>query len=140
MRQALKGADLQPQEIDWIAAHGTSTKENDSIETRAIKAVFERDDADGDFRGVPPVSSIKSMMGHLIAAAGVVQAITAVLALRDNKLPPTANLKTPAPELDLDYIPNQARDLSDTPGGVRAVLSNSFGFGGQNDSIVLREV
>jgi 3-oxoacyl-[acyl-carrier-protein] synthase II len=137
MRQALDGAGLNPSGVDWIAAHGTSTKENDSIETRAIKAVFERDEPGLPFRGVPPVSSIKSMMGHLIAAAGVVQAIAAVLALRDGKLPPTANLHTPAPELDLDYIPHQARDLS-ASGGVNACLSNSFGFGGQNDSIVLR--
>ena len=139
MHQALKGAGLQPADIDWIAAHGTSTKENDSIETRAIKAVFQQND---DPATVPPVSSIKSMMGHLIAAAGVVQAIAAVLALRDGKLPPTANLTTPSPELDLDYIPRTARDLSPQTGGpgVSAVLSNSFGFGGQNDSIVLRKL
>ena len=94
---------------------------------------------DGDVEKVPPVSSIKSMMGHLIAAAGVVQAIAAVLAIRDGKLPPTANLNTPAPELDLDYIPNRARDLSGS-GGVSVCLSNSFGFGGQNDTVVLRRV
>jgi 3-oxoacyl-[acyl-carrier-protein] synthase II len=134
MQQALTGAGLEPGDIDWIAAHGTSTKENDSIETRAIKAVFQNGD---DPSTVPPVSSIKSMMGHLIAAAGVVQAIAAVLALRDHRLPPTANLTTPSPELDLDYIPNRSRDLSDK-GGVHACLSNSFGFGGQNDSIALR--
>ena len=136
MRQALDGAGVEPHEVDWIAAHGTGTKENDSIETRAIKSVFAKD---GDVEKVPPVSSIKSMMGHLIAAAGVVQAIAAVLAIRDGKLPPTANLNTPAPELDLDYIPNQARDLSGS-GGVNVCLSNSFGFGGQNDTVVLRRV
>ena len=136
MRQALDGAGVAPGEVDWIAAHGTGTKENDSIETRAIKSVFA---TDGDVGSVPPVSSIKSMMGHLIAAAGVVQAIAAVLAIRDGKLPPTANLNTPAPELDLDYIPNRARDLSGS-GGVRVCLSNSFGFGGQNDTVVLRKV
>ncbi|MEO1236166.1 MAG: beta-ketoacyl-[acyl-carrier-protein] synthase family protein [Planctomycetota bacterium] len=140
MRQALDGAGVQPSDIDWIAAHGTSTKENDSIETRAIKAVFEQEGSREKFRGVPPVSSIKSMMGHLIAAAGVVQAIAAVLAIRDGKLPPTANLTTPAPELDLDYIPGEARDLSEASGrgGVNVCLSNSFGFGGQNDTVVLR--
>lgn len=132
MRQALSGAGVEPSDIDWIAAHGTGTKENDSIETRGIKAVFAKD---GDISVVPPVSSIKSMMGHLIAAAGVVQAIAAVLAIRDQKLPPTANLNTPAPELDLDYIPNTPRETS-----VSTVLSNSFGFGGQNDTLVLRKV
>ncbi|MEM1107918.1 MAG: beta-ketoacyl-[acyl-carrier-protein] synthase family protein [Planctomycetota bacterium] len=137
MRQALDGARVTADDVDWIAAHGTSTKENDSIETKAIKSVFEKDDSSEDFRGVPPVSSIKSMMGHLIAAAGVVQAITAVLAIRDGKLPPTANLQTPAPELDLDYIPNEPRDLNPS-GGVKVCLSNSFGFGGQNDTLVLR--
>lgn len=140
MRQALHNAGLSPTDVDWIAAHGTSTKENDSIETRAIKAVFEREGSSDEFRGVPPVSSIKSMMGHLIAAAGVVQAIAAVLAIRDGKLPPTANLETPSPELDLDYIKGRARDLSAEAGGegVNVCLSNSFGFGGQNDTIVLR--
>ncbi|MEM6458653.1 MAG: beta-ketoacyl-[acyl-carrier-protein] synthase family protein [Planctomycetota bacterium] len=139
MRQALNGAGVEPSGVDWIAAHGTSTKENDSIETRAIKAVFQPGD---DPSVVPPVSSIKSMMGHLIAAAGVVQAIAAVLAIRDGKLPPTANLTTPAPELDLDYIPREARDLtgraSGDSSGVDVCLSNSFGFGGQNDTVVLR--
>ncbi|MBB6429279.1 beta-ketoacyl-[acyl-carrier-protein] synthase family protein [Algisphaera agarilytica] len=134
MQQALDNADVSIDQVDWIAAHGTSTKENDSIETRAIKAVFQQND---DPATVPPVSSIKSMMGHLIAAAGVVQAIAAVLAIRDGKLPPTAHLETPAPELDLDYIPKEARDLTGD-GGVNVCLSNSFGFGGQNDTIVIR--
>lgn len=140
MQQALDNAGLTPADVDWIAAHGTSTKENDSIETRAIKAVFAASVNDGkpDLSTVPPVSSIKSMMGHLIAAAGVVQAIAAVLALRDGKLPPTANLETPSPELDLDYITGTARDLS-ASGGVNVCLSNSFGFGGQNDTLVLRK-
>lgn len=133
MTQALNNAGLTPDQVDWVAAHGTSTKENDSIETRAIKAVFQQGD---DVSTVPPVSSIKSMMGHLIAAAGVVQAIAAVLAIRDGKLPPTANLTTPSPELDLDYIPGKARDLG--VGNVNVCLSNSFGFGGQNDTLVLR--
>ena len=137
MQQALDGASLTPADVDWIAAHGTSTKENDSIETRAIKAVFQQAD---DVSSVPPVSSIKSMMGHLIAAAGVVQAIAAVLAIRDHKLPPTANLTTPSAELDLDYIPGEARDLNPASGGrgVNVCLSNSFGFGGQNDTLIVR--
>lgn len=82
-----------------------------------------------------PMSSIKSMMGHLIAAAGAVEAITCVLALRDQKLPPTINLNTPDPACDLDYVPNQARDAE-----VRFCLSNSFGFGGQNDTLVMRRM
>jgi 3-oxoacyl-[acyl-carrier-protein] synthase II len=135
MQQALKGAGVEPSDIHWIAAHGTGTKENDSIETRAIKAVFAKENADEAFYGVPPVSSIKSMMGHLIAAAGVVQAITCALAIRDQRLPPTANLNSPAPELDLDYIPNEARSTQ-----VDTCLSNSFGFGGQNDTLVIRRV
>lgn len=135
MTQALNNAGLTPDQVDWVAAHGTSTKENDSIETRAIKAVFQQGD---DLSTVPPVSSIKSMMGHLIAAAGVVQAIAAVLAIRDGKLPPTANLTTPSPELDLDYITGAARDLG--AGRVNVCLSNSFGFGGQNDTLVLRRI
>ncbi|MEM6553893.1 MAG: beta-ketoacyl-[acyl-carrier-protein] synthase family protein [Planctomycetota bacterium] len=132
MRQALDGAGITPADIDWIAAHGTGTKENDSIETKAIKSVFANGD---DVSAVPPVSSIKSMMGHLIAAAGVVQAIAAVLAIQHDAIPPTANLHTPAPECDLDYVPNSPRH---TP--VRRCLSNSFGFGGQNDTLVLQQL
>ena len=130
MRQALDSAGVTPADVDWVAAHGTSTKENDSIETRAIKAVFA---PDGNVSDVPPVSSIKSMMGHLIAAAGVVQAITCVMAIRDGKIPPTANLTTPSAGLDLDYVPGAARDAD-----VKVCLSNSFGFGGQNDTLVIR--
>ncbi|MBB6442558.1 beta-ketoacyl-[acyl-carrier-protein] synthase family protein [Phycisphaera mikurensis] len=132
MRQALEMAGLEPAGVDWIAAHGTGTKENDSIETRAIKSVFAG--ADGaDLAAVPPVSSIKSMLGHLIAAAGAVQAIACVLAIRDGVLPPTANLTTPGPECDLDYVPNEARRKP-----VTAALSNSFGFGGQNNTLLIR--
>ena len=127
MRQALDQAGITPDQIDYISAHGTGTKENDSIETRAVKAVFG-DDA-------PPMSSIKGMTGHLIAAAGAVELITAVLAMRDGKLPPTINLATPAPELDLDYVPNQPRDAQ-----VDYAMSNNFGFGGQNDTLVIKRV
>jgi len=126
MQAALDDAGVSPAEIDYIAAHGTSTKENDSIETRAIKRVF------GDHAKTVCISSVKSMMGHLIAAAGAVQLIACVLALRDQKVPPTANLAHPDPDLDLDYIPNQARAKR-----IDKVLSNSFGFGGQNDTLVV---
>ncbi|MEM7681228.1 MAG: beta-ketoacyl-[acyl-carrier-protein] synthase family protein [Planctomycetota bacterium] len=139
MRQALQRAGVGIGDIDWIAAHGTGTKENDSIETRAIKSVFAPPE-NPDTSAVPPVSSIKSMMGHLIAAAGVVQAIAAVLAIRDSKIPPTANLHDPADDCDLDYVPLTARDVGAAGGTVDTVLSNSFGFGGQNDALVIRRV
>ncbi len=129
MLMALDAAGVQPGDVDYISAHGTGTKENDSIETKAIKAAFGH----GTAEGVPPVSSIKSMLGHLIAAAGAVEAIACVLAIRDNKLPPTINLHTPDPECDLDYVPNASRDAE-----VNICLSNSFGFGGQNDTLVIR--
>jgi 3-oxoacyl-[acyl-carrier-protein] synthase II len=127
MRQALKQAGLQPTDIHYISAHGTGTKENDSIETRAVKAVF------GDAAKSIPVSSVKSMLGHLIAAAGAVELITCILAMRDSKIPPTINLHEPDPNLDLDYVPNAARDRR-----VDVALSNSFGFGGQNDTVIIR--
>lgn len=127
MRQAIEAAGIEPAAVDYISAHGTGTKENDAIETKAVKAVF------GDAAKDVPISSIKSMMGHLIAAAGSVEAITCVLAIRDQMLPPTRNLHTPDPECDLDYVPNQARQAK-----VEICLSNSFGFGGQNDTLVLR--
>lgn len=127
MRDALDDAGLTIHDVDYINAHGTGTSENDSIETRAVKAVF------GDHAPNVPISSIKSMMGHLIAAAGAVEAITCVLAIRDQKLPPTINLHNPDPACDLDYIPNAARDAK-----VEVALSNSFGFGGQNDTLILR--
>jgi 3-oxoacyl-[acyl-carrier-protein] synthase II len=127
MRQALADAKLTTADVDYISAHGTGTKENDSIETIAIKAVF------GDRARNLPVSSPKSMMGHLIAATGAMELITCVLAIRDNVVPPTMNLDVPDPECDLDYVPNQARSLP-----VNVCLSNSFGFGGQNDTLVIR--
>lgn len=128
MREALEDAKMSPADIDYINAHGTGTKENDGNETAAIKQVF------GEQSARVPVSSIKSMMGHLIAAAGAVEMITCVLALRDQVLPPTMNLHNRDPECDLDYIPNAARKSR-----VRAAMSNSFGFGGQNDTIIVRE-
>jgi len=127
MHQALTEARLEPAEIDYVSAHGTSTEENDKNETRAIREVF------GDFAYKVPVSSIKSMIGHLIAAAGSVELITCVLAIRDGKLPPTINYIDPDPECDLDYVPNEARQAE-----VNIALSNSFGFGGQNDTLIIR--
>ncbi|QDU24085.1 3-oxoacyl-[acyl-carrier-protein] synthase 2 [Urbifossiella limnaea] len=126
MADALTDAKLKPTDIGYINAHGTSTQANDSAETAAIKAVF------GEYAYQLPVSSSKSMLGHLIAAAGVVELVISVMALRKGVLPPTINLETPDPECDLDYIPNVAREKR-----VDHVLSNSFGFGGQNIALVV---
>ena len=128
IRMALRDAGLNTNEIDYINAHGTSTVVNDKVETMAIKQAL------GDDAYRTPVSSIKSMMGHLIAAAGSVEAIACLLTIRDNVIPPTINYETPDPDCDLDYVPNAARE---TP--VRTSLSNSFGFGGQNISLIFRE-
>ena len=127
IRLALQDAGLPPQDIDYINAHGTSTSENDSIETKAIKGVF------GSDGGSTPVSSVKSSMGHLIGAAGAAELICCVLALRDNTLPPTINLHDSDPQLDLDYVPNQARKQT-----ITTVMNESFGFGGQNNVVIIR--
>jgi 3-oxoacyl-[acyl-carrier-protein] synthase II len=135
IRQALEQAHIAPDAlgedgrplIHYISAHGTGTSENDSIETKAIKAAF------GENAAKIPISSIKSMMGHLIAAAGSVELITCILAMQNSMIPPTINLNEPDPELDLDYVPNEAR-----PALVETCLSNSFGFGGQNDTLIVR--
>ena len=127
MREAMADAEVNPEDVDYINAHGTSTAVNDSIETLAIKRAF------GDVAYKVPISSTKSMMGHLIAAAGSVEAIVCLLAIRDGVLPPTINLDHPDPECDLDYIPHEARRKA-----VDVALSNSFGFGGQNIALVLR--
>ena len=126
MKQALTDAGLKPEDIGYVNAHGTSTAANDESETLAIKAAL------GEWAYKCPVSSSKSMLGHLIAAGGVVELAIAVLAMRKAVLPPTINYETPDPACDLDYVPNVAREVS----GVRHVLSNSFGFGGQNITLI----
>jgi len=126
IRAAIRDSGLSPTDIGYINAHGTSTQVNDRVETLAIKNVF------GDAAYQVPVSSSKSMLGHLIAAAGAVELIICVMALRSGVLPPTINYEVPDPECDLDYIPNAAREKR-----VRHVLSNSFGFGGQNISLIV---
>lgn len=128
IKMALEDAEINPEEIGYVNAHGTSTKVNDQVETMAIKGGL------GEHAWKTPVSSIKSMMGHLIAAAGSVEAITCLLAIRDGVLPPTINYETPDPDCDLDYIPNVARESR-----IKAALSNSFGFGGQNVSLIVSE-
>jgi 3-oxoacyl-[acyl-carrier-protein] synthase II len=127
MRRALEDAGVKPEEIDYISAHGTGTQENDKIESLAIRGVF------GNLAKQVPISSVKSMLGHLIAAAGACELITCVLAIRDGIIPPTTNYCTPDPLCDLDYVPNKPRKAE-----VRTCLSNSFGFGGQNDTLVIR--
>jgi 3-oxoacyl-[acyl-carrier-protein] synthase II len=127
MRWALEDARLKPQEIDYINAHGTGTQLNDPTETRAIKSVF------AEHAYNIPVSSTKSMIGHAMGAAGALEAIACTLAIENGWIPPTINLDTPDPECDLDYVPNQARQVE-----VNAALSNSFGLGGQNACLVLK--
>jgi 3-oxoacyl-[acyl-carrier-protein] synthase II len=126
MQNALADAELGVEDIGYINAHGTSTLLNDRSETQAIKYVF------GDFAYKIPVSSTKSMTGHLLGAAGALEAVICVKTLQDGILPPTINYETPDPECDLDYVPNQARQAV-----VQNIMSNSFGFGGHNASIVL---
>lgn len=123
MRMALADAGLNPDQIDYVNAHGTSTTVNDKVESKACREVFGGSSV--------PVSSTKSMMGHLIAAAGATELIVCLLAMRDNVLPPTINYENPDPLCDLDYIPNEARDAK-----CDIALTNSFGFGGQNISVV----
>ncbi len=128
IKMALKDAGLNRDQIDYVNAHGTSTSVNDRVETLAIKGALEEEAYN------TPVSSVKSMMGHLIAAAGSVEAITCLLAMRDGVLPPTINYETPDPECDLDYVPNESRKQR-----VQRALSNSFGFGGQNISLIFAQ-
>ena len=127
MREALKDGAIDPASVDYINAHGTSTPLNDKYETTAIKAVF------GDHARKLAVSSTKSMVGHLLGAAGGVELIFTALALKESVIPPTINYETPDPECDLDYVPNQAREEE-----IKCALTNSFGFGGHNAVIALR--
>jgi 3-oxoacyl-[acyl-carrier-protein] synthase II len=124
---ALNDAGVSCKDIDYISPHGTSTQENDSIETKAIKAVFKE-----EAKNIP-VSSVKSMLGHLIGAAGAAELITCVLAIRDNIIPPTINYNDPEPGLDLDYVPNEPRKKQ-----VNIAMKESFGFGGQNNVLVIK--
>ena len=124
---ALADAGISYRDIDYISTHGTSTAENDSIETKAIKAAFKE-----RAKGIP-ASSVKSMLGHLIGAAGAAELITCVLAMRDGIIPPTMNLHDPDPQLDLDYVPNEPRKMP-----LNIVMNESFGFGGQNNVVIIR--
>ena len=128
MRRALKRAGLQPSDIGYINAHGTSTGLGDIAETQAAKAVF------GGRESAPPVSSTKSMTGHLMGAGGITESIACILAIRDGILPPTLHLAHPDPACDLDYIPNEARKTR-----ITAAMSNSLGFGGQNSSLIFTQ-
>lgn len=128
MRLALERAEMEPEEIDHISAHGTGTPLNDVAETKAIKAVF------GQHAYRLAISATKSMVGHLLGGAGAVAALAACLTLRDGIIPPTINLDNPDPECDLDYVPHTARRQR-----VRAVMVNGFGFGGQNAVVILRQ-
>ncbi|MCH7985537.1 MAG: beta-ketoacyl-ACP synthase II [Acidobacteria bacterium] len=127
MKATLKDANLPPQEVGYINAHGTSTPVGDKIETMAVKRLF------GERAAKLPVSSTKSMTGHLLGGAGGLEAGFTVLALRDQILPPTVNYEKPDPDCDLDYVPNQARKVE-----VRYALSNSFGFGGTNAALLFK--
>lgn len=129
MEAALFDAGMQPEDLDYINAHGTSTQANDKTETAAIKTSF------GDHAYVVPVSSTKSMTGHLLGAAGAIESLTCLLALRDGILPPTINYTTPDPECDLDYVPNVAREVD-----ISTAMTNSFGFGGHNVSLIFGKV
>lgn len=128
MEMALSDAGLKPEDIDYINAHGTSTDINDKFETMAIKAAF------GEHAHKLAISSTKSMMGHLLGAAGAIEAAVLALTLKEQIIPPTINLENPDPECDLDYVPNEARKAR-----VRAAISNSLGFGGHNATICIKE-
>jgi 3-oxoacyl-[acyl-carrier-protein] synthase II len=127
MRAALEDAGLQPEDVDYINAHGTSTPPNDKNETAAVKAVL------GERAYGVPMSSTKSMTGHLLGAAGAVEAMFCVQAIRDGRIPPTINLENPDPDCDLDYVPNVQREHA-----VDVAVSNSFGFGGHNATLVIK--
>ena len=129
MRAALMRAEVSPDRVGYINAHGTSTPQGDLAETNAIKAVF------GDHAYALAVSSTKSVMGHLFGAAGAVEAMMCVRALHEGVLPPTINYRNPDPECDLDYVPNEAREAR-----VEVALSNAMGLGGHNACVLLGRV
>jgi 3-oxoacyl-[acyl-carrier-protein] synthase II len=129
MTMALKDAGINPEDIDYINTHGTSTPAGDVAETEAVKRAF------GDHAYKMAISSTKSMTGHMLGAAGGVEAVISTLILRDQVIPPTINLDNPDPKCDLDYVPNTARDMK-----MDTVLSNSFGFGGTNGTLVFRKI
>jgi 3-oxoacyl-[acyl-carrier-protein] synthase II len=128
MQIALRKANIKPGEVDYINAHGTSTQLNDLMETRAIKAIF------GDYAYKVPISSTKSMTGHLIGAAGAAESAFCIMAIQHGVIPPTINLTNPDPECDLDYVPNVARQVK-----VTTALTSSFGFGGHNSVLIFRK-
>ena len=127
MKMAMQDAGIGPEHVNYVNAHGTSTTVNDKVETLCCKEAFGE-----EWAKKIPVSSTKSMMGHLIAAAGVTEAIVCMLAIRDNVLPPTINYENPDDNCDLDYIPNEAREAK-----CDIALNNSCGFGGQNITLAL---
>jgi 3-oxoacyl-[acyl-carrier-protein] synthase II len=127
MRRALKSAGIAPEQVDYINAHGTATPVGDVAETRAIRTVF------GPRADKLAVSSTKSMLGHALGGSASIEAGAAIFALRDGMIPPTINLHDPDPECDLDYVPNTAREAD-----LGIVISNSFGFGGANTTLVLK--
>ncbi len=129
IENALRDAEINPEQVDYINAHGTSTPLGDRVETEAVKTVF------GDHAYCLAVSSTKSMIGHLLGAAGGVEAIFSLLSIQDQVAPPTTNLFTPDPDCDLDYVPNEARKMK-----IDVVLSNSFGFGGTNGTLVFKRL
>jgi 3-oxoacyl-[acyl-carrier-protein] synthase II len=127
MTLAMRNSEVAPDEIDYIVAHGTATPLNDVTETRAIKAAY------GEHAYKVAISSPKSMIGHLVGAAGIASALAGIAAIRDQVIPPTINLHTPDPECDLDYVPNVKR-----PARVDTVAVDGFGFGGQNAVAIFR--
>jgi 3-oxoacyl-[acyl-carrier-protein] synthase II len=129
MSNTLRNAALNVDQVDYINAHGTSTPLGDAAETMAVKRCF------GDHAKTLAMSSTKSMTGHLLGAAGGIEAVFSILAIRDQVAPPTINLQTPDPQCDLDYVPNIARKMK-----IDVALSNSFGFGGTNGSLIFRKV
>src|SRR5256886_12820479 len=127
MRHALETSGVDPKDVGYVNAHGTSTKLGDVAETKAIKAVF------GDHARELAVSSTKSVHGHLLGAAGAIEAAACILAINRGLIPPTINLDTPDPDCDLDYVPNKARKAD-----IKVAISNSFGFGGHNATLVIK--